>query len=102
MACLNIVLIVINIMGLIMIIKLKNEINTSLDFNQSATELFNKINQIEELNFVMDFEGIVFISMSFAQAYYASKKRSSKNVSEINLSGDVLPMMEMIEKQIMF
>lgn len=102
MIYLNIVVIIINIMGIIMIIKLKNEINTSLDFNQSATELFNKINQIEELDFVMDFEGIVFISMSFAQAYYASKKRSLKNVSEINLSNEVSPMMEMIEKKIMF
>lgn len=85
----------------IMIITLKEEINTSLDFNKSATDLFNKINQINESDFIMDFDGVVFISMSFAQAYYASKKRSPKNVTEINLSGDVLPMMELVKKQIM-
>lgn len=84
-----------------MIITLKEEINTSLDFNKSATDLFNKINQINESDFIMDFDGVVFISMSFAQAYYASKKRSPKNVTEINLSGDVLPMMELVKKQIM-
>jgi hypothetical protein len=44
---------------------------------------------------------VFFISRSFAQAYYSSKKRSPKNVNEINLFRDVLPMMEMIEKQIM-
>ena len=65
-----------------MIIKLKHEINTALDFNQSATELFEKINQIDESDFVMDFEDVFFISRSFAQAYYASKKCSSKNVRD--------------------
>ena len=85
-----------------MLIKIKDEINTALDFNKSATDLFNKINQINETDFILDFEGVFFISMSFAQAYYASKKRSPKNITEINLSGDVKPMMEMIEKQLMF
>jgi hypothetical protein len=51
----------------------------------------------------MDFEGVFFfISMGFAQAYYASKKRSPKKITEINLSKDVKPLMEMIEKHIMF
>lgn len=84
-----------------MIIKLKDEINTSLDFNKSATDLIDKVNQINESDFIMDFEGVIFISMSFAQAYYASKKRSPKNIREINLSNDVKPMMEMVEKQIL-
>ncbi len=88
-------------MVLFMIIKLKDQINSALDFNQSATELFDKINQSSDMDFVLDFEGIVFISMSFAQAYYASKKRSPKKVTEINLSDDVRPMMEMVEKQLM-
>lgn len=84
-----------------MIIKIKDEINNALDFNQSATEFINKLNQIEESDFIIDFEDVFFISMSFAQAYYASKKRSPKNITEINLSDDVKPMMEMIEKQLM-
>ncbi len=89
-------------MVLFMIIKLKDEINSALDFNQSATELFDKINNLSDEEFILDFEDVVFISMSFAQAYYASKKRSPKKVTEINLSDDVNPMMEMIEKQLMF
>jgi len=85
-----------------MIIKIRSEINDALDFNQSATDLFDKINKTNEMDFIVDFEGIFFISRSFAQAYYASKKRSPKNITEINLSDDVKPMMEMIEKQLMF
>ena len=84
-----------------MIIKLKDEINSALDFNKSATDLFDKINKKDETDITMDFEDVIFISMSFAQAYYASKKRSSKKITEINLSDDVKPMMEMIEKQLM-
>lgn len=85
-----------------MIIKIKDEINQALDFNQSATAFINKINQINETDFIIDFEGIIYVSRSFAQAYYASKKRSPKNIDEINLSGEVKPMMEMVEKQLMF
>lgn len=83
-----------------MIIKIKDEINDALDYNKSATDLINKINQYDEMDMVMDFEGVFFISRSFAQAYYASKKRSPKNITEINLSSDVKPLMDMIEKQI--
>ena len=85
-----------------MIIKIKDEINDALDFNQSATEFIDKLNQANEMDFIVDFEGVFFISMSFAQAYYASKRRSPKNITEVNLSGEVKPMMEMIEKQLMF
>ena len=84
-----------------MIIRIKDEINTALDFNRSATEFIDKLNRINEHDFIIDFEGIIFISMSFAQAYYSSKKRSPKKITEINLSRDVKPMMEMVEKQIM-
>lgn len=83
-----------------MIIKLRDEINTSLDFNRSATDLIGRINHLDENNFILDFEGIIFVSMSFAQAYYASKKRSPKNITEINLSDDVKPLMEMVENKI--
>ena len=83
-----------------MIIKIKDEINDALDFNKSATDLFKKITGFNEDDFIVDFEGVFFISMSFAQAYYASKKKSSKNIVEINLSDDVKPLMEMVEKQI--
>ena len=56
---------------------------------------------MSETDFIIDFQGVFFISMSFAQAYYASKKRSPKSISEINLSDDVKPLMELVEAQIM-
>ena len=83
-----------------MIIKISQEINSSLELNTYATNFIEKINSYDELDFVIDFEGVKFVSRTFAQAYYASKKRSPKNISEINLSSDVEPLMKMIEKQI--
>ena len=83
-----------------MIIKIKDKLNVDLDFNKFATDFIDELNQIDELNFILDFEGVRFISMSFAQAYYASKKRSPKNISEINFSDDVKPMMEMVENKL--
>ncbi len=83
-----------------MIIKISEGINSSLELNSYATEFIDKINSHVDLDFVIDFEGVKFISRTFAQAYYASKKRSPKNIQEINLSDDVKPLMDMIEKQI--
>ena len=83
-----------------MIIKISQEINSSLELNTYATNFIEKIYSYDELDFVIDFEGVKFVSRTFAQAYYASKKRSPKNISEINLSSDVEPLMKMVEKQI--
>ena len=85
-----------------MIINISKEINSSLELNTSAIELISKINNLEDMSFIMDFNGVYFISRAFAQAYYASKKRSPKNITEINLSSDVEPMMRMVERQLMF
>lgn len=85
-----------------MIIKISEEINTSLELNDYALLLFEKINNLNHQEFIIDFAGVYFISRTFAQAYYASKKRSPKNITEINLSDDVKPMMKMVEKQLMF
>lgn len=89
-------------MRLNMIIKISEEINTSLELNDYALLLFEKINNLNHQEFIIDFAGVYFISRTFAQAYYASKKRSPKNITEINLSDDVKPMMKMVEKQLMF
>jgi hypothetical protein len=85
-----------------MIIDVSVEIGKSLELNSSATDLINKINVINGIDFILDFSEVYFISRTFAQAYYASKKRSPKNITEINLSDDVKPMMKMVEKQLMF
>lgn len=62
-----------------MIIRIKDEINTALDFNQSATDLFNKINQIDESEFIIDFEGVFFYH-NLARIPRLLKLRMNRNV----------------------
>ena len=76
-----------------MIIKIRDEINTALDFNKSATDLLDKINQINEDDFIIDFKDVIFVTMNFAQAYYTEKYKSDKKISEINLSDEVTVVM---------
>ena len=87
---------------MILIINIAQEINSSLELNSYATDFIDKINQINEKDFIIDFKDVTFVSRTFAQAYYASKRKSPKNITEINLSDDVKQLMRMIEKQLMF
>ena len=77
------------------------KIHKSLEMNSSATKFINEINQLDEDVFIINFEGVIFISLSFAQAYWAGKLKSSKDISEINLSEEVKPMMDLVEKRFM-
>ena len=85
-----------------LIINIAQEINSSLELNSYATDFIDKLNNIDEDDFVIDFKDVTFVSRTFAQAYYASKKRSPKNITEINLSHEVRQLMAMVEKQLMF
>ena len=87
---------------MMLIINIAQEINSSLELNSYATDFIDKINQINEKDFIIDFKDVTFVSRTFAQAYYASKKRSPKNITEINLSSEVEPLMVMVEKQLMY
>ena len=63
-----------------MIIKLKDEINGALDFNQSATELFEKINQINENDFTMDFDASYFHRLSVFSRFLCSDASHAREI----------------------
>lgn len=62
-----------------LIINIAHEINLSLELNIYATDFIDKINQINESDFIVDFRDVTFVSRTFAQAYYASKKDPKKH-----------------------
>ncbi len=80
-----------------MIINIGAEFGTHLESNEIASELIeilNKklieiLNKIPEKEFILDFKDVLFVTMNFAQAYYAAKSESSKKISEINLSDTI-------------
>ncbi|MDR0911327.1 MAG: hypothetical protein LBM96_01835 [Methanobrevibacter sp.] len=83
------------------IIKVFNLINRSLESNKSAELVFDEINKSKDNNIIVDFANVVAISRSFVQSYSAQKKKSNKNISEINITKDYENMFKMIEKQIL-
>lgn len=78
---------------------IKDEINSSLEMNTAADDFLNKVNEIEDDEILIDFTGIVFISRSFAQAYFSKKNKLGKNIDEINVPDEVKPLLDLIKKK---
>lgn len=78
---------------------IKDKINSSLEMNSSAIEFLEEVKQINDSDILIDFEGVVFVSRSFAQAYFSNKNKINKNIDEINISEVVKPLMEMIKNK---
>ena len=76
-----------------MIINLGAEFGTHIESSDDAIELINILNNIPKDDFIIDFKDVSFVTMNFAQAYYASKSESLKKISEINLSDEVRVVM---------
>ena len=78
---------------------IKDEINSSLEMNTAADDFLNQVNEIDDNEILIDFTGIVFISRSFAQAYFSKKNKLDKNIDEINVPDEVKPLMDLIKKK---
>lgn len=78
---------------------IKDKINSSLEMNSAAVEFLEDVDKIENNDIVIDFTGVVFVSRSFAQSYFTTKNKLNKNITEVNLSEGVKPLMEMIRKK---
>ncbi len=76
-----------------MIINLGSEFGSHLESSDDAIELIDILNKIPEDDFIIDFKEVIFVTMNFAQTYYSSKYKSSKKISEINLSDEVSVVM---------
>jgi len=79
-------------------IKIKDQINSSLESNIAAAEFFDDLNQLSESKIEIDFENIVFMSRSFTQEYLSQKIKTQKDIKEVNISKDILPIFRMVEK----
>ena len=78
-------------------IKIKDAINSSLELNSAAVEFFCEINKLPKDDIEIDFENIVFMSRSFTQEYVSQKIKTKKNIREVNISKDILPLFKMVE-----
>ena len=77
-------------------ISIKEKINSSLELNSAATEFLEEVDKINDNNIIIDFEGVNFVSRSFAQSYFSKKNSMSKHIDEININGEVKMLMDVV------
>ena len=56
-----------------------------LTLENTVVELFNIINKTSDKEVILDFKGVEFMNVAFAQKYNELKRECKKNISEINL-----------------
>ena len=82
------------------IIKLKPLYNNSLEMSFTAENLYAKhVNNTHEKEVILDFSGINFMSLSFAQEYVYQKQSCDKIIKEINMNDEIKPMLEIVENR---
>ena len=81
-------------------ILIKDKIRPSLELNSAAVAFLEDVDKLKDNDILIDFEGVKFVSRSFAQSYFAKKQDMSKNINEIHLPDEVKPLMDMIRKQL--
>ncbi|WP_304125026.1 hypothetical protein [Methanosphaera cuniculi] len=62
-----------------------NLIPRVLTLEITVVELFNEINKTFDNDIIVNFEGIECMNVRFAQKYNVYKRKSPKNITEINL-----------------
>lgn len=67
-------------------IMMKTLLSSSLNSVFEAEQLFEEINKTKDKEITLDFTGIEFITLSFAQAYIAYKKQCEKHIKELNVT----------------
>ena len=81
------------------VIKLREEIHENLGMRSSAKKLFKNLNS-DKSRIAMDFEGVGFMSQSFAQEYISQKLDSEIEIIEINMNELVENMFSIIYKRL--
>ena len=82
-----------------MIIKLYDEYKSSLNSVNMAPDLFKQINNSSELEVILDFENVEFITLSFTQEYMTLKHDTGKRIHEINLNEENKTMLNVIAEK---
>ena len=82
-------------------VQLATEISSRISSRSTARNLFSQI-PVDIESFIIDFEGVIFISRSFASQYLLEKEKLiSRNInfSEINLPPQVKEMVKIVAAQ---
>jgi translation initiation factor IF-3 len=70
-------------------IKIKDQVDKNLSLRVYADDFFEFIESLDQKEIVIDFDGIISTSRSFAQEFLNLMKNTSKDISLINQSEDI-------------
>lgn len=77
-------------------LRLKDKCPKKLGTAPTAKKIFNKINSYD--NVILDFEGIEFMSRSFAQEYIFQRHYSKSEITETNMITSIKRLLEIVEE----
>lgn len=77
-------------------IKIREKIASNLYLREAANRLFDSIEKRKSSEIVFDFEGIQFMSRSFAHQYLTRKAKTKKKIVEIHFSPNLQRMLDII------
>ena len=78
-------------------IRLTEKYRNKLGIGPTAKKIFDEVNMYEEA--ILDFENIEFMSRSFAQEYVFQKNNSNSKITEINMDGSIVQLLELVNSE---
>jgi len=79
-------------------IRLEKHIGALLAFRDYVDDLFEEINRVDANVIELDFEGVEFMSRSFAHEYLLRKSKSEKDIYEKNKCPSIQNMLSVVER----
>ena len=80
-------------------ILLSQEFSSNIFTRRTISAFFEKINSQKEIEIVLDFKNIKFISRSCADEYLKQKEKSDKKIVERSMSQEVCSMFNAVRSQ---
>lgn len=78
-------------------IKIKNKIGQNLALRASANELFDYIDSLQNMNFIVDFEDVYTTSRSFIQQFVTRMEHCTNQITLINEPYNIKKMFEIVK-----
>jgi hypothetical protein len=81
-------------------IMVKNYLIGGLCLRMYAKKIYEDIEKSNHQNISLDFEGIKYLSRSFAHQLLIDKKKSDKEITYINISSEIKTMLDVVERSL--
>ena len=79
-------------------IKIGKKIHPNLGMNLAAKELFEYINNSGDMNYIIDFSDVIFMSRTFCQEYLYQKFKTNKIIDSLSVFEKCLQLLKKILK----